>query len=337
MTTDPASEAAYPSPAAGPPPDVLRQELIAHLPALRALAVRLAVEAGELVAGERDGALAAADAVDTKSTDTDIVTVMDRRSEALLRGRLAQLRPGERILGEEEGASEVPAGRPGAFGELTWVLDPIDGTVNYLYGLAEYAVSVAAVVGDPTREGAWWSVAGAVSRPATGEVYSAHLGGGATRSDTQGTRLLRCSRVDELAGTLLGTGFGYDAAIRAEQGRALVEILPAVRDIRRGGSAALDLCHVAEGTLDAYAERGVHVWDVAAGALVAAEAGASVGTWDGGSGRPRGVLAAPPALRPALEELMTSAYARATAESPGEGGREGGPPTTRAKPEAPQG
>ncbi len=322
---------------AEPPAGMLPAELIAQLPGVRDLAVRLAVEAGQLVADERERALAAAGAVDTKTTDTDVVTVMDRRSEELLRARLAHLRPGERILGEEEGASELSAGGPGPGVGITWVLDPIDGTVNYLYGLAEYAVSVAAVVGDPTREDAWWPVAGAVARPASGEVYSAHLGGGASLRGPRGTRPLRCSRADRLAGTLLGTGFGYDTIIRAEQAGALADILPAVRDIRRGGSAALDLCHVAEGALDAYAERGVHVWDVAAGVLVAAEAGASVGTWDGGAGRPRGVLAAPPALRPALEELMIGAYARATSESPGADGRRGGTPQTRAKPTAPQG
>lgn len=304
-------------PSHGLPAGLVSPKLVAQLPALRDLAVRLAVEAGELVSAERERALNDAGAVGTKSTDTDVVTVMDARSEELLRGRLARLRPGDRILGEEEGASEPESAGPEEGSGLTWVLDPIDGTVNYLYGLAEYAVSVAAVVGDPTRDGAWWPIAGAVSRPASGEVYSAHLRGGATLRGPAGTSALRCSGVDRLRMTLLGTGFGYDAAVRAEQARALVEILPAVRDIRRGGSAALDLCRTGAGRLDAYAERGVHVWDVAAGWLVAAEAGADVGTWDGGAGRPRGVLAAPPALRPALEALMTGAYARAVAGAQG--------------------
>ena len=325
-----------PQHASCPPAGLLPPHLIAQLPELRDLAVRVAVEAGELVAGGRERALADAGAVGTKSTDTDVVTVMDARSEELLRERLAALRPGERILGEEQGQSGPGAG-PHAVSGITWVLDPIDGTVNYLYGLPEYAVSVAAVVGDPTRDGAWWPVAGAVARPATAEVYSAHRGGGASLRGPEGSLTLRCSVVDRLSMTLLGTGFGYDAAIRAEQARALVEILPAVRDIRRGGSAALDLCRAAQGALDAYAERGVHVWDVAAGVLVAAEAGASVGTWDGGAGRPRGVLAAPPSLRPALEALMTSAYARASAESSDPKLPGGEAATNRAKPVAPQG
>ncbi len=296
-----------PDPAVAPPS--LSEELRAALPELRALAVDLASDAGRLVVRERAAALAGSGAVDTKSTATDVVTVMDRRSEQHLRGRLARERPGERVLGEEEGVDVRHQAREGE--ALTWVLDPIDGTVNYLYGSSEYAVSVAAVLGDPTRADRWWPVVGAVAHPATSRVFHAHLGGGAALSGPDGSTDLTCSSAERLDLTLLSTGFGYDAAVRREQARALVEILPEVRDIRRAGSAALDMCRVAAGLVDAYAERGVHVWDVAAGWLVAAEAGAQVSTWDGGPSRPRGVLACPPAVYPALEALVSRAYAHA--------------------------
>lgn len=287
-------------------------ELRVALPALRDIAVDMAVGAGELVrAGRAD---AVAHAVATKSTRTDVVTVMDRLSEDYLRRRLAVERPGEAVLGEEAGIDKIRGAKRAS--PVTWVVDPIDGTVNYLYGRPEYAVSVAAVVGDPTVEGAWRPVAGAVANPETGQVYHAYDGGGAHLRDRAGARPLAVTDVAELAVALLATGFGYAADVRREQARALVEILPAVRDIRRGGSAALDLCAVASGVVDAYAERGVHVWDVAAGWLIATEAGAEVLTWDGGPGRPRGILAAPPPLLAELLELISGAHQRARSATP---------------------
>lgn len=237
---------------------------------LRATAQRLAIEAAAFVrarrrevfgAGSSDGGAAA---VATKSTPTDPVTVVDTETERLLRERLAELRPGDQVLGEEEGgAAELRAG------ELTWVLDPIDGTVNFVYGIEAYAVSVAV-----QRDGE--SVAGAVADVAGGDVYSAARGAGAQVYRDGAATVLRASAADRLAMALLGTGFAYAPDRRRRQAEVLVELLPQVRDVRRIGSCALDLCMVAAGRLDAYYEDGVNVWDWAAGALIAAEAGARV-------------------------------------------------------------
>ncbi|MGH3530405.1 MAG: inositol monophosphatase family protein, partial [Mycobacterium sp.] len=152
---------------------------------------------------------------------------------------------------------------------VTWVVDPIDGTVNFVYGIPAYAVSVAAQVSGV-------SVAGAVADVVAGRVYSAGAGLGAHVTDGQGTRPLRCTAVDDLSMALLGTGFGYSRRRRTAQAALLARMLPVVRDVRRIGSAALDLCMVAAGLLDAYYEHGLHLWDRAAGALIAAEAGARV-------------------------------------------------------------
>ena len=284
---------------AGPVPVPAR--LRAQLPKLRDLAVDLAVGAGRLVRAGRVDALA--DQVDTKTSRTDVVTVMDRASEDYIRRRLAELRPADAVLGEEAGI-----GRDVGESDVTWVIDPIDGTVNYLYGRPEYAVSVAVVVGDPTTAGAWRPVVGAVANPETGQVYHAYDGGGAYLRDEAGERRLTVTSVQDAAMVLLATGFGYEVEVRREQSRALVEILPAVRDIRRGGSAALDLCTVASGVVDAYAERGVHLWDIAAGWVIAGEAGARVLTWSGGPDRPLGILAAPEAVADALLELVARAF-----------------------------
>ena len=198
-----------------------------------------------------------------KSTPTDPVTVVDTETERLLRDRLAELRPGEPIVGEEEGGSARRPGRP------TWVLDPIDGTVNFVYGIEAYAVSVGVQVDGR-------SVAGAVANVATGEVFSAALG--------QGARLRRGGDVDAVAlhadhGALDGAG-RHGVRLRAasagrQQAEVLARLLPEVRDVRRVGSCALDLCMVAAGRLDALLRgRACNVWDWAAGALIAAEAGA---------------------------------------------------------------
>lgn len=201
-------------------------------------------------------------AVRTKSSPTDPVTVADTETEQLIRDRLAQLRPGDPVLGEEGGA-------PPAGGAVRWVVDPIDGTVNFLYGIPAYAVSLAAQI-----DGV--SVAGAVADVAGGRIYSAATGSGAHVLVGAERRRLRCSRVDDLSMVLLGTGFGYAPPRRAAQSALLARLLPAVRDVRRLGSAALDLCMVAAGLLDAHYEHGLHEWDWAAGALIAAEAGAVV-------------------------------------------------------------
>lgn len=203
--------------------------------------------------------------VKSKTTPTDPVTVVDTDSERLLRDRLAQLRPGDPILGEEGGGPETAAREDG----VTWVLDPIDGTVNFVYGIPAYAVSVAA-----QRAGV--SVAGAVADVVGERVYSAATGLGAHVTDRLGTHPLHCTGVEKLSMTLLGTGFGYAPRRRTAQAALVARILPVVRDVRRIGSAALDLCMVAEGRLDAYYEHGLQAWDCAAGALIAAEAGARV-------------------------------------------------------------
>lgn len=274
---------------------------------LERLALEVATEAARLVEDRPDDLGAV-----TKSSATDVVTAMDRASQDLVRRRLLAARPDDGFLGEEDGARPE---RPG--GGVTWVVDPIDGTTNYLYGIPLYAVSVAAVVGDPTRPGRWRPVAGAVVNPATGESYAAHLGGGARRTDAAGRRVaLRPSAADDLGLTLLGTGFSYDAGVRAWQARVLAHVLPVVRDIRRGGSAALDLCHVADGRLDAYHERMLNPWDLAAGWLVATEAGAVVGGSVVSGGRsghgdpgPDLAWACAPALAGPFADLLRQAYA----------------------------
>lgn len=236
---------------------------------LRAVAEGLATDAAAFVRRRRtevfgDGSDGGDHAVRAKSTPTDPVTVVDTETERLLRDRLADLRPGDPILGEEEGGSaRVALGRP------LWVLDPIDGTVNFLYGIEAYAVSVGVQV-----DGV--SVAGAVANVPTGEVFSAALGLGAhVRHGGTSTRL-RCTTIEELSMALVGTGFGYAREQRILQAAVVAQLLPDVRDLRRIGSCALDLCMVAAGRLDAYYEDGVHVWDWAAAALIAAEAGADV-------------------------------------------------------------
>ncbi|AUS81482.1 inositol monophosphatase [Actinoalloteichus sp. AHMU CJ021] len=227
---------------------------------LRSTAVALAREAAELVR-ERRGSLGDYQGgVDTKSTRTDVVTEADHAAERLIRQRLAELRPGDAVLGEE-GGGEEEAG-PDA---PRWVVDPIDGTVNYLYGYPWYGVSVAVQYGGT-------SVAGAVVEPASGRVWSAGQGLGATLDDMP----LSVSDRRELDTTLVATGFAYDPARRSRQASAVSSLLGVVRDVRRAGAASLDLCAVAAGWVDAYAEHGLHRWDWAAGALIAAEAGAVV-------------------------------------------------------------
>ncbi|MFT3715048.1 MAG: inositol monophosphatase family protein [Gordonia sp. (in: high G+C Gram-positive bacteria)] len=201
--------------------------------------------------------------VTTKSTPTDPVTVVDTESESLIRDLLARQRPGDAVLGEEAGgADRAPAG-------VRWVVDPIDGTVNFLYGIPAYAVSLAAQI-----DGV--SVAGAVVDVAREVTYWAFTGGGAWESSASGTRRLQANPVREVSMALVATGTSYDARRRREQGRLLAELLPRIRDIRRVGAAALDLCMVASGAVDAQFEHGLSPWDWAAGGLIAQEAGARV-------------------------------------------------------------
>lgn len=222
---------------------------------LRAHAVRVASEAAQLVADAREAALTD---ISTKSTETDVVTSGDRAVERLIRERLDEMWPGVPVLGEEEGGHDPAAG-------LSWVVDPIDGTVNYLYGYPCYAVSVAAQV-----DGV--SVAGAVADPAGDRMWTASLGDGARCNG----RPLHVSGATRMELALVATGFAYAAQRRARQAALWAALLPRVRDIRRPGASSLDLCSVAAGWVDAYVEHGLHRWDWAAGALIAREAGAVV-------------------------------------------------------------
>ncbi|MFI0796522.1 inositol monophosphatase family protein [Micromonospora rubida] len=225
----------------------------------------------------------------TKTTVTDVVTAADRAVERQVLDTLATLRPEDSVLGEEYGGDA--AGEAGS--GVRWILDPIDGTVNYLYGLPYCAVSLAAEVDGEV-------VAGVVRNLFTGEEWTATVGGGAWRAGER----LRCSTETDLGQALVATGFGYAPGRRAHQARVLAELIPHVRDIRRQGAAALDLCLAAEGRVDAYYEKGLAAWDQAAGALVAAEAGLRVG---GLGGRPAGpdlVIAAPSALFAPLHDRL---------------------------------
>lgn len=266
---------------------------------LRRIAEAVAAEAAAFVRrrraevfGPQNGS-ATRSAVRSKTTPTDPVTVVDTEAERLLRERLAQLRPGDPILGEEGGGPTDPT----AADSVTWVLDPIDGTVNFVYGIPAYAVSVGAQV-----DGV--SVAGAVADVFAGRVYSAAAGLGASVTDETGITDLRCSPVDDLSMALLGTGFGYSPRRRVRQAALVAQMLPVVRDVRRIGSAALDLCMVAEGRLDAYYEHGLQAWDCAAGALIAAEAGARVVLPDPDVRGAGLVLAAAPGIADELLDVL---------------------------------
>jgi myo-inositol-1(or 4)-monophosphatase len=269
------------------------------------VAETLAAEAAAFVRRRRAevfGADAGTDgdaAVQTKTTPTDPVTVVDTETERLLRDRLAELRSGDAILGEEIGGPTDPA--TAAAGAVTWVLDPIDGTVNFVYGIPSYSVSVAAQI-----EGV--SVAGAVADVVGGRLYSAAAGLGAHVTDAESTRPLRCSAVDDLSLALVGTGFAYSTRRRTVQAELVSKILPVVRDVRRIGSAALDLCMVAAGRLDAYYEHGLHVWDSAAGALIAAEAGARVVLPEPGDPERNAALVV--AAAPGIADQLLAALAR---------------------------
>ncbi len=232
---------------------------------LARIAEAVAREAGALIHGGRP---AHVEVAATKSSPQDVVTAMDLASEALLRRRIAELSPGDGVLGEEGGFE------PGTTG-VTWVVDPIDGTVNYLYGLPAYSVSVAAVVDAPGRAPdpeSWTVVAACVFAPWDGRAFVAGIGQGATCDG----RAIRVNPARPLADSLLGTGFGYVAERRRRQAEIVADLLPQVRDIRRMGSAALDLCSLASGGLDLYYERGLAPWDLAAASLIATEAGAQV-------------------------------------------------------------
>lgn len=256
-------------------------------------AVRLAAGAAELVRTELSrrgsGGTVELDVV-AKSTATDLVTGVDRASERWLVAQIAQDRPDDAVLGEEGG------GRPGTSG-VRWVIDPIDGTVNFVLGLPQYAVSVAAEV-DGTV------LAGAVCNPATGELFRAVRGAGAFLDSPTARTRLTGPRDVQLARAVVGTGFGYDAHRRARQVEVVARLLPRIADIRRIGAASLDLCAVACGRLDAYFEAGLNPWDFAAGALIASEAGCVVSGLRGAAPSARMTAVAGRGLAPDLFALL---------------------------------
>ncbi|MCX4547687.1 inositol monophosphatase [Streptomyces sp. NBC_01387] len=220
------------------------------------LAQEAARRAGTLL---RDGRPADLEVAATKSSPIDVVTEMDIAAEKLITGYLAGLRPDDGFLGEEGASSEGTSG-------IRWVIDPLDGTVNYLYGLPTWSVSIAAEQDGET-------VVGVVAAPMRGETFHAVRGGGAYLGD----RRLRCRPAPPLDQALVSTGFNYVTTVRVHQASVAQQLIPQLRDIRRGGSAAVDLCDVAAGRLDGYYERGLHPWDRAAGDLIAREAGAKTG------------------------------------------------------------
>jgi myo-inositol-1(or 4)-monophosphatase len=261
------------------------------------LGMAAAAEAAAMLVRNRPaGPAGRPEVMSTKSSPTDVVTEMDRASETLIRRRLLAARPGDVILGEEGGEPAADGEAPG--GRVRWIVDPLDGTVNYLYGLSDWAVSIAAEVDGSV-------VAGVVAAPVHGETFTALRGGGARLWAAGRPPLpLRCNSGVPLAQALVATGFGYEAGRRKVQGEVVREVLPRVRDIRRGGSCAVDLCSVAAGRVDAYYERGVNYWDYAAGELVAAEAGAQVGGLSGRPANPGLTLAAGPGLFGPLHDLL---------------------------------
>ena len=252
------------------------------LDALLALAVAVAAETGRMLVDERPAHLG----FGTKSTPTDVVTVMDTRAEQLLLDRIGAARPDDGFLGEEGAA------RAGTSG-VRWVLDPIDGTVNYLYALPGWSVSVAAELDGQV-------LVGVVVVPTYQEVFAAAHGRGATRNSVPITPSAPVS----LAQSLVGTGFGYDADRRRRQGAIVAALLPVVRDVRRVGAASVDLCSVACGRLDGYFERGLAPWDLAAGGLVAREAGARVEGLHGVAASADLVIAASPTLFGQLHDAL---------------------------------
>ncbi|MFE7959665.1 MULTISPECIES: inositol monophosphatase family protein [unclassified Streptomyces] len=255
---------------------------------LLALAREAAHRAGTLL---RDGRPADLAVAATKSSSVDVVTEMDIAAEKLITGLISERRPDDGLLGEEGGTSEGSTG-------IRWVIDPLDGTVNYLYGLPTWAVSIAAEQDGET-------VVGVVAAPVRGETYHAVRGGGAWATGSwDGERRLACRPAAPLDQALVSTGFNYVADVRDHQAEVARRLIPLVRDIRRGGSAAIDLCDVAAGRLDGYYERGLHPWDFGAGALIAREAGAVTG---GRPGEPLSgdlTIAATPSVFEPLQRLL---------------------------------
>lgn len=238
------------------------------------LARQVAADAADYV-NQRRGS---ADDVGTKSSSSDLVTEVDRAAERIISTALTTARPGDGILGEEGSGVQTTTG-------VRWIIDPIDGTTSFVYGMAGFAISIAAEVTGT-------AVAGVVNAPMIGSEYYGWQNGGAYLNGSK----VSSNHCTELSEALIGTGFAFDAATRARQGAVLVELLPRVRDIRRIGSAALDLASVAAGQLDAYYEFGINLWDFAAGALIAKQAGCNLDIEYCAASGKYYVAAAPPSL-----------------------------------------
>ena len=271
----------------------------AELPSLASLAASVARDVGARIRTMRAQGVEIAN---TKSSLVDVVTAADREAEQLVAEALRAARPQDGLLGEEGLSAPSLSG-------ITWVVDPIDGTVNYLYDLPSYAVSIAATVEDGapgTMADGRRAVAGAVYVPALDELFTAHEGGGSALNGHP----IRVSDAEELALSLVATGFGYTVERRTEQAQVVRQLIPRVRDIRRMGAAAVDLCNLASGRLDAYYERGLAPWDFAAGALIAREAGAAILSLAEHElpGEPM-LIAGPPSLARGLRAEIQRAYA----------------------------
>lgn len=253
-------------------PDEERQLLAVARDAAEAAAAELRQRFGGRASGVR-----------SKSTPTDLVSDADLAAESAIRSILAERRPDDSILAEEGGESEG--------GDVRWVVDPLDGTINYLLRIPAYAVSIACE--DPAG-----TIAGVVLDPSRDECFEATRSSGPTLNGEPFEPVRRAGSLDM---AMVGTGFNYDANVRARQADVLMRLLPRVRDIRRVGAAALDLCWCACGRFDAYYERGLNPWDVAAGSLIATRAGLEVRDLAAADGEPAGTVAAPASL---IDDLL---------------------------------
>lgn len=257
-------------------------------------ALDIAREAAALAAERRRGIVEVAG---LKSSSVDVVTAVDREIETLIRQRLAERQPGDGFLGEEGGRAERTT-------SLTWVVDPIDGTVNYLYGIPQFAISIAVVEGEPTPQG-WQEVAGVVIDVSSGREFTATRGGGAFANG----KPIAVNAPTSLGQSLLSTGFSYSQEIRTSQAQVMARVMPHIRDIRRMGAAALDLTAIAAGQMDIYFERMLQPWDHAAGVLIAREAGAEVRGWNGAAPDIDWLLAAHPEVIDEIESILVESGA----------------------------
>ena len=253
---------------------------------LLTVACQVAVEGGDVAAA---GRTATALDIATKSSATDLVTVLDHTAEDTIVGRLAALRPGDAVVGEEGTHREGTSG-------VSWLIDPIDGTTNFVYRVPQWATSVAA-------SDAGGALAGAVYVPTMGELFAAGRGRGATLNGEP----IACSGCTDVSLALVATGFGYRPDDRRRQAALVEHVIGSVRDIRRIGSAAIDLCYAACGRVDAYYEAGLNPWDVAAGELIAREAGCRSGDFTGGPPAANRLLVAAPSIFDDLVRLVSEA------------------------------